>query len=260
MANPRAKKRFGQHFLHDGQIIQQIAQALPVAADDCLIEIGPGAGALTQVLCQMRPKLDVIELDRDLITLLKQSPYAAQLNIHEGDVLNFDFASLNPTKQARALNIIGNLPYNISTPLLFHLSGYAKQIAQMVFMLQKEVVDRICAKPNSKAYGRLSILSQYHYQTENLFDVPPEAFSPPPKVDSAVIRLQPHEQPPVDIAFERLKTIVDLAFAQRRKTLHNNLKKHLTPEAFIQTNINPKARAETLDLNAFAALAQHLPT
>ncbi len=254
----RAKKRFGQHFLHDGQIIQQIAQALSVSAEETLLEIGPGRGALTQVLCQMRPKLDVVELDRDLIALLKTRPYAKQLQIHEGDVLKFDFAQLNPDNKAYALHIIGNLPYNISTPLLFHLSDYAEQIAQMVFMLQKEVVERITAEPNSKHYGRLSVLSQYHYQTEYLFDVPPEAFKPPPKVDSAVLRLQPHAQPPVDIAFAPLKKLVDLAFAQRRKTLHNNLKKHLPAEAFNQTGIDPKARAETLNLAEFAALAQHL--
>ena len=259
MATLRAKKRFGQHFLHDGQIIQQIAQALSVPDAACLVEIGPGRGALTQVLAQMRSHLDVIELDRDLIAFLQQCPYADKLTIHAGDVLNFDFNTLNPKHETHALHVIGNLPYNISTPLLFHLSQYAEQISQMVFMLQKEVVMRLCAEPNSKNYGRLSVLSQYHYQMDYLFDVPPEAFSPPPKVDSAVIRLQPHDQPVVDIDFARLKKVVDLSFAQRRKTLHNNLKKHVKPEVFELVNIDPKVRAETLSLEDFAALARHFP-
>jgi 16S rRNA (adenine1518-N6/adenine1519-N6)-dimethyltransferase len=250
----KARKRFGQNFLHDHRIIANIINHLQIKKAQHWVEIGPGQGALTAPLLAAPIDLDVIELDRDLVALLeKKFAQSAHLTIHSADALTFDFAAL--AKPAEKLHIIGNLPYNISTPLLFHLLRFSEQIADMHFMLQKEVVDRICAAPDSKKYGRLSVMMQYYCEAESLFDVPPESFEPMPQVTSAIIRLTPHSQPPVKVASVAiLNKIVTAAFSQRRKTLRNSLKNMITEAQMMELGINPTARAETLTLEEFAQL------
>ena len=252
------RKRFGQNFLHDHTIIDNILSSIQAKPDEHWVEIGPGQGALTEPLLKLGLCLDVVELDRDLVMLLKQK-YGQynKLQIHSADALTFDFSVL--VKADEKLHIIGNLPYNISTPLMFHLLKYATCIQDMHFMLQKEVVDRICAAPGSKKYGRLSVMMQYYCATELLFDVPPESFDPAPKVMSAIVRLVPHQQPPFvvnDIGM--LNRVVIQAFSQRRKTLRNSLKKLIDEDAIIALNIDPTLRAEALSLNDFARLSKLL--
>lgn len=249
------RKRFGQNFLHDQNIIAQIIAAIGPRSSERLIEIGPGQGALTEPLIQHTRKLEVIELDRDLIPRLEKSfANKGELIIHNQDVLKFDFSTL--TSEEKSLRIVGNLPYNISTPLLFHLASYQTLIKDMHFMLQKEVVDRICATPGSKDYGRLSVMMQYYCNTEHLFNVPPDAFNPPPKVDSAIIRLIPREKDELSAGDEKvLSTIVQASFAQRRKTLRNNLKKYLSDVQIKSLGIDPGCRSETLKLEEFIDLA-----
>jgi 16S rRNA (adenine1518-N6/adenine1519-N6)-dimethyltransferase len=250
-----ARKRFGQNFLHDHNIIYSIISHIQAQANQHWVEIGPGQGALTAPLLAQNVQLDVVELDRDLVSLL-QRKFSTQTNltIHSADALNFDFAGL--AQQGEKLHVIGNLPYNISTPLLFHLLSSSNCIEDMHFMLQKEVVDRICAAPGSKQYGRLSVMMQYYCEGELLFDVPPESFDPIPKVMSAIIRLVPHAQPPVVVTnMETFAQIVSHAFSQRRKTIRNSLKNLLTEEDIAGLGINPSARAETLGLEAFAQLS-----
>ncbi len=258
------RKRFGQHFLHDQLVIQQIVEAIAPQPGEVLVEIGPGQGALTQALLPHTEQLHLVELDRDLVALLQQK-YAAtpQVHIHAGDALSFDFARLK--QPGRPLRVVGNLPYNISTPLIFHLLQQAEAISDMRFMLQKEVVDRLVATPNSKAYGRLSVMVQYQCAVAALFDVPPEAFTPPPKVLSAVVELYPHPpQRAVEVEPQVLSQIVAQAFAQRRKTLRNTLKNLLNEQQICAAGIAPTARAETLELADFVRLAQQyqnaLPT
>lgn len=249
------RKRFGQNFLRDDNIIAQIVASIAPQPGDRIIEIGPGQGALTEPLMQHTGRLEVIELDRDLIPLLKNKfAYQGEIIIYNQDVLTFDFASLS--QEANSLRVVGNLPYNISTPLLFHLVSFQNIIQDMHFMLQKEVVDRICAHPHSKDYGRLSVMMQYYCHAEHLFNVPPEAFYPPPKVDSAIIRLIPRSQLELIAEDEKsLAKIVQASFAQRRKTLRNNLKTFLSDEQIKSLGIDPGCRAETLSLNDFVALA-----
>jgi len=252
------RKRFGQNFLHDSNIIYNILSSLQIKPDQHWVEIGPGQGALTGPLLNEGIYLDVIELDRDLVALLKEKfKQQPRLHIHSGDALRFDFSKL--AEDGEKLRVIGNLPYNISTPLMFHLLNNACCIEDMHFMLQKEVVDRICAKPGSKKYGRLSIMMQYHCATELLFDVPPESFDPAPKVMSAIVRLVPHQQPPVEVHdVARLNRVVTEAFSQRRKTLRNSLKKLIAEEDIAALNIDPALRAETISLNDFARLSNLL--
>ena len=249
------RKRFGQNFLHDHNIIYSILSSLNAQTKDHWVEIGPGMGALTEPLLAQGLNLEVVELDRDLVVYLKDKFKAyPDLKIHSADALKFDFAAL--AKEDEKLRVIGNLPYNISTPLMFHLLDNANCIEDMHFMLQKEVVNRMCAAPGSKQYGRLSVMVQYYCATEWLFDVPPESFDPIPKVMSAIIRLTPHLTPPVVINnIENLNRVVTEAFSQRRKTLRNCLKKLLDEDALIQLNIDPNARAETLSLADFAKLS-----
>lgn len=254
----RARKRFGQHFLHDPYVIRNILHAINPQPDQQLVEIGPGQGAITFPLLEYVPHLDVVEIDRDLIALLQQQAHD-KLTIHSADALRFDFCSLRREPQQR-LRIIGNLPYNISTPLLFHLFSQAECIADMHFMLQKEVVDRMLAPPGDKTYGRLSVMVQYHCALTPLFDIGPGAFRPPPKVESAVIRLVPHAKPPVDCDPQRLQQVVTQAFSQRRKTLRNAVGIWFTTEQITALGIDPGLRPECLDIAAFAKLAQHLPT
>jgi len=259
------RKRFGQNFLHDHNIIYNILSSLQVKPDQHWVEIGPGQGALTEPLLNEGIRLDVIELDRDLVVLLKEKfKHQPRLQIHSADALRFDFSALVRSRAEQGgsnekLRVIGNLPYNISTPLMFHLLKSAHCIEDMHFMLQKEVVDRICAAPGSKKYGRLSVMMQYYCDTELLFDVPPESFDPAPKVMSAIVRLVPHQQPPVEVHdVAKLNRVVTEAFSQRRKTLRNSLKK-LIPEAEIAAlNIDPTLRAEMISLDDFARLSNLL--
>lgn len=253
-----AKKRLGQHFLRDTAVVARIVQAFAPARDDVVVEIGPGRGALTFALLPRLARLHAVEFDRDLIAPLSvQAAPFGELALHNVDALAFDFRAL--AAPARKLRVIGNLPYNISTPLLFHLFAQIDCIGDMVFMLQKEVVARLAAAPGGKDYGRLSVMTQAVCAVEALFDVPPGAFAPPPKVNSAVVRLTPHATPPCALArTPAFADLVRLAFAQRRKTLRNNVKAVLTDTALVARGIDPNRRAETLSLMEFCRLAEAL--
>src|SRR5690606_4012868 len=226
----RARKRFGQNFLVDHGIIRDIVRAIHPRAHDHIVEIGPGKGAITQLLADSCENLSVIELDRDLVPWLKvRFEHHPNFQLFQADALAFDFAQL--TQPDRRLRIVGNLPYNISTPLIFHLLSYSDTVLDMHFMLQKEVVKRMAASAGDSAYGRLGIMVQYYCAVEELFEVPPTAFDPAPKVDSAIVRLTPHRQLPYPANNVRvLEKLVNLAFQQRRKTLRNALKATLAPE------------------------------
>ena len=230
-------------------------RTLNLSPKDRVVEIGPGPGALTFPLLERLPQLDVIEIDRDVIAWWQQQPQAqGKLTIHALDALKLDIQSLRG--EAEPLRIIGNLPYNISTPLLFHLLEQGKHIRDMLFMLQKEVVDRIVAAPNSKDYGRLSVMIQYYCKPEFLFEVPPGAFNPPPKVTSAVFRLTPYVQKPVVAKDEKnFANLVGHVFTQRRKTLRNSLKGRLDEKGIIATGIDPMARPENLSMAQFVMLS-----
>jgi 16S rRNA (adenine1518-N6/adenine1519-N6)-dimethyltransferase len=251
----RARKRFGQNFLHDSNVIRQIANAIHPREHEHLVEIGPGQGALTTELLAGGCELDVVELDRDLVPLLAAT-FAGnpRLRIHQGDALQFDFNSLYDGK--RPLRLVGNLPYNISTPLIFHLLEFAPAIDDMHFMLQLEVVNRLAASPGSKAWGKLGVMAQYHCQIDALFEVPPTAFTPAPKVQSAIVRLKPRPGLVRDPALEsRLRRTVNAAFAQRRKTLRNNLRDLIHMQQLEELGISPSARAETLSLQQFVTIS-----
>ncbi|WP_432745626.1 16S rRNA (adenine(1518)-N(6)/adenine(1519)-N(6))-dimethyltransferase RsmA [Methylobacter sp. G7] len=252
------RKRFGQNFLHDHNIIYNIISSIQAIPDQHWVEIGPGQGALTEPLLNEKVRLDVVELDRDLVVLLREKfKHYPKLKIHSADALKFDFSAL--AGEGQKLRIIGNLPYNISTPLMFHLLDNAYCIEDMHFMLQKEVVDRICAAPGSKKYGRLSVMMQYFCETEMLFEVPPESFDPAPQVMSAIVRLVPHLQPPVVVNdMAKLNRVVTQAFSQRRKTLRNSLKKLIAEEEIVALGINPVLRAESITLAEFASLSNLL--
>jgi len=251
----KARKRFGQNFLHDQHVINRLIAAISPSPKQHIVEIGAGMGAMTVPLLETAGQLDVVELDRDLVVFLKEKiAPLGKLTVYQADALKFDFQQLATNE--RPLRIVGNLPYNISTPLLFHLLNYVKVIDDMTFMLQKEVVDRLAAKPHSHSYGRLSVVMQYYCQVEKLFDVPPEAFDPQPKVDSSIVRLIPYQTPPVEIDNEQdFKALLTQAFSQRRKTLRNNLKKWIDATTIESMGIDPQARAETLTLAEFAQLA-----
>jgi 16S rRNA (adenine1518-N6/adenine1519-N6)-dimethyltransferase len=253
--NHRPRKRFGQNFLHDPQVIARIVAAVNPQPDDHLVEVGPGQGAVTVPLLQAAGRMDAVELDRDLIEpLLRQCAAAGELTIHQGDALKFDFCSL--ARDGRPLRLVGNLPYNISTPLLFHFLDQARCITDMHFMLQKEVVDRMGAGPGSKTYGRLSVMVQSRCRVMPLFDIGPGAFNPPPKVESAVVWLAPYAEPPTHIRDRaRFEQIVAAAFAQRRKTLRNALRDLVSEDEMRHAGIQPAARAETLSPGDFARLA-----
>jgi len=250
----RARKRFGQNFLHDENVIQRIIQSVNPKAGDNIVEIGPGLGALTELLFEASDNINVVELDRDLVErLTKRFGDNQNFHIHSADALKFDFSSLATNKKIR---VVGNLPYNISTPLLFHLMDQIDSVQDIHCMLQKEVVNRICAGPGENNYGRLSIMLQYYCQPQHLFNVPREAFQPAPKVDSAILRLTPHAQPPITLNDEKLfAQLVAQAFSQRRKTLRNCIKTYLSAEQIESVGINPTARPETLSLEEFAKLS-----
>jgi 16S rRNA (adenine1518-N6/adenine1519-N6)-dimethyltransferase len=253
----RPRKRFGQHFLHDPGILRRIVAAIAPQPGQHIVEIGPGEGAMTLPLLREAGKLTAIELDRDLIEPLRDKARPiGELAIVNADVLTVDFAAL---AQGGMIRLVGNLPYNISTPILFHCLDHAAAIADMHFMLQKEVVDRMAAAPGSKTYGRLSVMLQLRCTVEPLLKVPPGAFRPPPKVDSAVVRLTPlpaSALPHVD--FATIGNIVRAAFGQRRKTLSNALSSLLDARAIAAAGIDPRARAEQLPPADFVALAQQV--
>lgn len=259
----KARKRFGQNFLIDQSIIQSITDAVNPSADECLVEIGPGQGALTEPLIARCGRLTVIELDRDLVK--KLNTVSAQLArkgkdlfVISADALAFDFSQL-ASERGSALRIVGNLPYNISTPLLFHLLKSSHKIQDMHFMLQQEVVHRMIARPGSKTYGKLSVILQWQCHISHLFDVPPEAFRPVPAVNSAIVCLQPKTLTPAERELgPSLAKVVSAAFAQRRKTLKNSLSDWLEPQDMMQLDINPTARAETLSTEDFCRLARHV--
>jgi len=250
----RPRKRFGQHFLHDPQVLARIVAAIDPQPGEHLVEIGPGRGALTALLVARIGKLDAIEIDRDLAQQL-ESRFGAALTIDVRDVLDVDFAAMRGS--GPPVRVVGNLPYNISTPLLFHLLTQRGAIADMHFMLQKEVVDRMAASPGSKVYGRLTVMLAPWVRVERLFTVGPGAFSPPPKVSSAIVRLVPLAEPAFDIGstahFDR---IVRAAFSQRRKTLRNSLKGTVDPALFADLGIDAGDRPEQLAPAQFGALAR----
>lgn len=254
----KPRKRFGQHFLKDDFVINQIVQAITPLTEDNLVEIGPGLGALTTQLLPLVKKLNVVELDRDVIpTLISKCEHLGELIVHQTDALKFNFAEL--VTNNKKLRIVGNLPYNISTPLLFHLLEQADVIQDMFFMLQKEVVDRICATSSEDDYGRLSVMMQYFCQTVALFPVGPEAFNPPPKVDSAVIRLIPYTTLPYVANNTTLfATIVREAFNHRRKTLRNCLKNFISAEKLTELGIEPTRRPEELTVEDYVRIANAL--
>ncbi|MGD8567244.1 MAG: 16S rRNA (adenine(1518)-N(6)/adenine(1519)-N(6))-dimethyltransferase RsmA [Gammaproteobacteria bacterium] len=250
----RARKRFGQHFLADTAVVQQIVNTIAVGESDHVVEIGPGLGVMTEAILPLARYLDAVELDRDLVSKLNQSLPLGKFAIHSADALKFEFCSL--VKEQEKLRIVGNLPYNISTPLIFRLLEQLQCIEDMHFMLQKEVVNRLAASPGHGSYGRLSVMVQYYCRVEKLFDVAPDAFSPPPKVDSSVVRLIPHPKPPVDVQEKQtFDKVVSAAFAQRRKTLRNNLKSMIEADQMHAAGIDPGRRAETLTLQEFATLS-----
>lgn len=250
----RARKRFGQNFLVDANIIERIVGAIAPEPGDRLVEIGPGQGALTELLLQHCPALTAVELDRELIPLLEvKFRRYPQFDLIQQDALKFDFARL---AEGRPLRIVGNLPYNISTPLLFHLLGFRQQLQDMHFMLQKELVDRLSAVPGGKAYGRLSVMAQYYCQVQALFPVPPQSFQPAPKVDSAIVRLVPYATLPHPAKDEKLLAqIVSVVFQQRRKTLRNALKPLYPDLDPRQLPVAAERRPQTLSVGEFVQLA-----
>ena len=256
----RARKRFGQHFLHDRNVIAHIVEAIDPVPGQPLVEVGPGLGALTLPVLDECHRLHVVELDRDVIPHLEAACAGrGELVVHRGDALAFDFAALSRELGA-PLRLIGNLPYNISTPLLFHFLEAAGAVRDMHFMLQKEVVDRMAAMPGGKDYGRLTVMLAARVRVEKLFDVGPGAFRPPPKVDSSIVRLVPHATPPFALPDPaRFAEVVVKAFSQRRKTLRNSLHGCVDTAGFIAAGIDPQRRAETLSPAEFAALAATPP-
>jgi len=251
------RKRFGQHFLHDPGVIRRIIDAVSPVPGERIVEVGPGRGALTWGLLERAKHLDVIEIDRDLAQTLKADGRAKNgLQVHVENVLDTDFIALRGS--CSPLRVVGNLPYNISTPLLFHLLAQRAAISDMYFMLQKEVVDRMAAQPGSKEYGRLTVMLAAAAEVQGLFDVGPGAFQPRPKVWSAIVRLQPSPNPRFDIGREgALRTVVTAAFSHRRKTLRNSLKGLLTSADIESCGIDPQLRPETLAPAQFGLLAAH---
>jgi 16S rRNA (adenine1518-N6/adenine1519-N6)-dimethyltransferase len=250
----RARKRFGQNFLNDAGIIDRIVRSIAPKPDDNLVEIGPGQGALTAPLLAACPQLHVIEIDRDLIPiLLAQFAKYPHFQIHQQDALNFDFTQLTST---RPLRIVGNLPYNISTPLIFHLLSFQSHVSDMHFMLQKEVVQRLAASAGDPHYGRLSVMVQYYCEVEHLFAVPPECFTPQPKVDSAIVRLKPHTTLPfIATNLDIFSRLVNVAFQQRRKTLRNSLKQLLDTDIIAELPIDTSLRPENLSLEDYVNIS-----
>lgn len=250
-----ARKRFGQNFLHDDYIIDSIVAAISPQYDDNIVEIGPGLGALTEPVAEKVKCLNVVELDRDLAERLAKHPVLGdKLNITQADAMLFDFGQLASTENQ--LRVFGNLPYNISTPLMFHLFEFANKIKDMHFMLQKEVVNRLCAGPDCKAYGRLTVMAQYYCKVIPVLEVPPTAFIPAPKVDSAVVRLEPYDTPPfIAKSMKSLNQVCSMAFNQRRKTIRNSLRDLLDVEQLQAMGIDPIKRAENISVEEYVKMA-----
>ncbi|WEF31635.1 16S rRNA (adenine(1518)-N(6)/adenine(1519)-N(6))-dimethyltransferase RsmA [Pseudoduganella chitinolytica] len=251
-----ARKRFGQNFLQDDRVLGDIIEAIAPAPGDTMVEIGPGLAAMTDLLLKSLDHMHVVELDRDLVARLEKRFPREKLTIHSGDALKFDFGTI-PVPAGRKLRVVGNLPYNISSPLLFHLADFAPLVEDQHFMLQKEVVERMVAEPGTKAYGRLSVMLQWRYRMALMFIVPPEAFDPPPKVDSAIVRMIPIAEP---LACDRttLEAVVQKAFSQRRKVIRNCLAGMFTEQQIADVGIDPGARPETVAMEAYVALANSL--
>ena len=246
-----AKKRFGQNFLTDQAVIASLVEAISPQKNQTIVEIGPGLGALTKPLLKKIDHLHVVEIDRDIVSWMQKEYANSNISIHNVDALKFDFSQLG-----NHLRVTGNLPYNISTPILFHLLDNLVHISDMHFMLQKEVVERMVAQPSTPAYGRLSVMLQYHLQMEYLITVPPQAFEPAPKVESAFVRCMPHAiKPDVADDYNLFYKIVLAAFGQRRKTIRNTLKDFLQDDDFVQLSLNPQLRAENLSVKNFVAIS-----
>lgn len=249
-----ARKRFGQHFLTDRHVISRIIGAIAPARDDLTVEIGPGLGALTRPLLDRLAHLHVVEIDRDIVARLKAEFPEDRLSVHGADALHFDFGRLG-----KSLRVVGNLPYNISTPLLFHLAGFSTSIRDCHFMLQKEVVARMVARPSTPEYGRLSVMLQYRFEMERLFTVAAGSFRPAPKVASAIVRMRPLGSRPEQAEDERLfSALVTAAFSQRRKTLRNALKAIMSAEDLLRAGVDPGLRGENLSVADFVGLANYL--
>lgn len=247
------RKRFGQNFLTDDLVLNDIIRTINPQPQDAMVEIGPGLAAMTRLLLQGVAELHVVELDRDLVTRLQKQFDSAKLHVHAGDALKFDFTQI-PVPAGQKLRIVGNLPYNISSPLLFHLAEIAPHVQDQHFMLQKEVVERMVAEPGSKAFGRLSVMLQWRYHMDLMFIVPPTAFDPPPKVDSAIVRMIPKENP-LACDLDKLQATVTKAFSQRRKVIRNCVAGMFTEAQLIEAGIDPQLRPEAIGLEQYVALA-----
>jgi 16S rRNA (adenine1518-N6/adenine1519-N6)-dimethyltransferase len=251
-----ARKRFGQNFLTDDNVLHNIIEGIGPRPGDTMVEIGPGLAAMTALILKELDHMHVVELDRDLVARLEKAYPRERLTIHSGDALKFDFAAI-PVPEGKKLRVVGNLPYNISSPLLFHLAEYAHLVEDQHFMLQKEVVERMVAEPGTKAYGRLSVMLQWRYDMALLFVVPPTAFDPPPQVDSAIVRMVPTRRPLAADA-RTLEAVVQKAFSQRRKVIRNCVAGMFTEQQLLEAGIDPGTRPETVGLEQYVALANIL--
>lgn len=254
------RKRFGQNFLVDHHCIDGIIAAINPQQDQHILEIGPGQGALTKSLVSSGAIIDAVEIDRDLAQYLQQKfSKNGNFTLHSADILKFSLSTLIPERKPHKLRVVGNLPYNISTPLMFKLFSELSIINDMYFMLQREVALRLIAKPNTKDYGRMSVMAQYYCEMQIVLDIPPTAFSPQPKVDSCIVRFIPHVQPVVNVANHALlQEIVTNAFSHRRKTIHNSLKNYITSDELTALQIDPQLRAENLSLIDYTKIANYL--
>lgn len=249
-----ARKRFGQNFLTDDHVLNNIIDAIGPQRGQAMVEIGPGLAAMTALLLKSLDHMHVVELDRDLVARLEKAYPREKLTVHSGDALKFDFGSI-PVPEGRKLRVVGNLPYNISSPLLFHLAEFAPLVEDQHFMLQKEVVERMVAEPGTKAYSRLSVMLQWRYDMDLLFIVPPTAFDPPPQVDSAIVRMIPKRQM-LECDAARLEQVVAKAFSQRRKVIRNCVAGMFTEAQLVEAGIDPGARPEAVGLEQYVALAR----
>ena len=251
-----ARKRFGQNFLTDSHVLNNIIDAIGPRRGQAMVEIGPGLAAMTALLLKDLDHMHVVELDRDLVARLEKAYPRERLTVHSGDALKFDFGSI-PVPEGQRLRVVGNLPYNISSPLLFHLAEFAPLVEDQHFMLQKEVVERMVAEPGTKAYSRLSVMLQWRYDMDLMFIVPPTAFDPPPQVDSAIVRMIPKRQM-LACDGERLEKVVAKAFSQRRKVIRNCVAGMFTEAQLVEAGIDPGARPEAVGLEQYVALANLL--
>ncbi|MEX0619500.1 MAG: 16S rRNA (adenine(1518)-N(6)/adenine(1519)-N(6))-dimethyltransferase RsmA [Pseudohongiellaceae bacterium] len=256
--NHRPRKRFGQNFLHDEHVIRKIIDSIQIRPEDHIVEIGPGQGALTRHLVNQGKRLDLIELDRDLVVRLSSEMGSHDhLHLHQADILKFDLGDI--AEPGFPLRVVGNLPYNISTPVIFRLLKYQSMIRDMVFMLQLEVVNRMAAEPGNRTYGRLGLMVQYYCRVEHLFDVPANAFTPRPKVVSAIVRLTPHTTPPVEARdVGCLQNVIRTAFTQRRKTLKNSLKTLISEDAWTNIPVDNSQRPENISLADYVRISDSL--